>query len=163
MGLIRFQPSRRSAGAPEVKEFDIQSSASFPDGAPLQRDTVQKDIEEHAGGATVTGIIGVSMFGVSSGVPAAKGGTAFGTKMLVAIANRDTEFVGTMINGSTIQTPNSDNDGTEYGIVKVSGEWYVDEGDSGTTGNGHVVLTTTGFDANRKIVFFKFIDSAVSS
>ncbi len=158
MGLIRFQPSRRAGGAPEVKEFDIQGSATFPDGAPMQRDTVQKDIEEHAGGNNVTGIIGVSMFGASSGVPAAKGGTAFGTRMSVAIANRDTEFVGTMINGTTVQTPDSDNDGTEYGMVKVSGEWYVDEAD--TT---DVVLTTTGFDANRQIVFFKFLDAAVSS
>lgn len=159
MGLIRFQPSRRSGGAPEVKEFDIQSSASFPDGAPMQRDTVESDIEEwDPSGNNVTGVIGVSMFGVSSGVPAAKGGTAFGTKVLVAIANRDTEFVGTMINGTTIQTPNSENDGTEYSVLKVSGEWYVDEGDT-----SDVVLTITGFDANRKIVFFKFIDSAVSS
>lgn len=159
MGLIRFQPSRRSGGAPEVKEFDIQSSASFPDGAPMQRDTVESDIEEwDPSGNNVTGVIGVSMFGVSSGVPAAKGGTAFGTKVLVAIANRDTEFVGTMINGTTIQTPNSENDGTEYSVLKVSGEWYVDEGDT-----SDVVLTITGFDANRKVVFFKFIDSAVSS
>lgn len=159
MGLIRFQPSRRSGGAPEVKEFDIQSSASFPDGAPMQRDTVESDIEEwDPSGNNVTGVIGVSMFGVSSGVPAAKGGTAFGTKVLVAIANRDTEFVGTMINGTTIQTPNSENDGTEYSVLKVSGEWYVDEGDT-----SDVVLTITGFDANRKIVFFKFLDSAVSS
>lgn len=159
MGLIRFQPSRRSGGAPEVKEFDIQSSASFPDGAPMQRDTVESDIEEwDPSGNNVTGVIGVSMFGVSSGVPAAKGGTAFGTKVLVAIANRDTEFVGTMINGTTIQTPNSGNNGTEYSVLKVSGEWYVDEGDT-----SDVVLTITGFDANRKVVFFKFIDSAVSS
>lgn len=159
MGLIRFQPSRRSGGAPEVKEFDIQSSASFPDGAPMQRDTVESDIEEwDPSGNNVTGVIGVSMFGVSSGVPAAKGGTAFGTKVLVAIANRDTEFVGTMINGTTIQTPNSGNNGTEYSVLKVSGEWYVDEGDT-----SDVVLTVTGFDANRKVVFFKFIDSAVSS
>jgi len=158
MGLIRFQPSRRAAGAPEYKEFDIQASATFPNGAPMQRDTVESDIEEHAGGNNVTGIIGVSMFGVSSGVPAAKGSTAFGTRLTVAIANRDTEFAGTMINSTTVQTPNSGNDGTEYGMVKVSGEWYVDEADV-----TDVVLTITGFDANTQIVFFKFLDSAVSS
>ena len=157
MGLIRFQPSRRSGGAPEVKEFDIQAAATFPDGAPMQRDTVESDIEEHAGSGTTTGIIGVAMFGVSVGVPAAKGGTAFGTRVLVAIARQDTEFVGTMINGSTIQTPNSGNDGTDYGFVKVSGEWYVDEADESNT-----VLTITGFDANRQIVWFKFLAASIT-
>ena len=157
MGLIRFQPSRRASGAPEVKEFLIQGSATFTDGAPMQRDTVEGEIEEHAGAANVTGIIGVSMFGASSGVPAAKGGTAFGTKMLVAIAQQDIEFVGTMINGSTVQTPNAGNNGTDYGMVKVSDEWYVDEADE-----SNVVLTITGFDANRKIVFFKFLASAIA-
>ena len=158
MGLVRFQPSRRAAGAVEYKEFDIQASATFPHGAPMQRDTTPSDIEEHAGASNVTGIIGVAMFGASSGVPAAKGSTAFGTRMTVAIANRDTEFVGTMINAGTIQTPASTNDGVEYAFIKVSSEWYVDEAD--TT---DVVLTITGFDANRKLVFFKFLDSAVSS
>ena len=158
MGLIRFQPSRRSAGPVEYKEFDIQASATFPQGSPLQRDTVESDIEEHAGGANVTGVIGVSMYGVSSGVPAAKGSTAFGTRLTVAIANLDTVFVGTMINAGTVQTPDSGNDGTDYGFLKVSGEWYVDEAD---TSNVH--LTVVDFDANRKIVFFKFIASVVSA
>jgi hypothetical protein len=158
MGLTRFQPSRRSSGPPEAKEFTIQGSATFPHGAPMQRDTVEAEIEEHAGGSTVTGIIGVSMFGASSGVPAAKGSTAYGTKMMVAIAQQDIEFAGTMINSTTIQTPNSGNDGTEYGMVKVSGEWYVDEADT-----SNVVLTVTGFDANLKIVWFKFLASAISN
>ncbi|MEE8113326.1 MAG: hypothetical protein V3T23_03120 [Nitrososphaerales archaeon] len=157
MGLTRFQPSRRSSGPPEVKEFDIQASATFPHGAPMQRDTVESDIEEHAGGATVTGIIGVSGFGASSGVPAAKGSTGFGTRMLVYIAQQDIEFAGTMINAGTVQTPNAGNDGTEYGMLKVVGEWYVDEAD--TT---NVVLTITGFDANTQIVFFKFLASAIA-
>ena len=159
MGLIRFQPSRRSGGAPEVKEFDIQAAATFPDGAPMQRDSVESDIEEwDESGNNVTGVIGVSMFGVSVGVPAAKGGTAFGTRVLVAIANQDTEFVGTMINATVIQTPVAGNDGTDYGIIKVSNEWYVDEAD--TTDK---IVTITGFDANRQIVFFKFLASAVSN
>ncbi len=157
MGLIRFQPSRRSSGPPEVKEFDIQASATFPHGAPMQRDTVESDIEEHAGGATVTGIIGVSEFGVSSGVPAAKGSTGFGTRVLVAIAQQDIEFAGTMINASVVQTPNAANDGTQYGMIKDGGEWYVDEADT-----SDVVLTITGFDANRQIVFFKFLQSAIA-
>ena len=157
MGLTRFQPSRRAGGPPEIKEFDIQASATFPHGAPMQRDTVESDIEEHAGGSTVTGIIGVSMFGVSSGVPAAKGGTAFGTRVQVAVARQDTEFAGMMINSTTIQTPAAGNNGTQYGMVKYGSEWYVDEADT-----SNVVLTITGFDANTKIVFFKFLASAIA-
>ena len=158
MGLIRFQPSRRASGPPEYKEFAIQAAATFPSGAPMQRDTVPADIEEHAGSGTTTGIIGVAMFGASSGVPAAKGSTGFGTKMIVAIANRDTEFVGTMINASVVQTPVAANNGVSYGFIKDGGEWYVDEGDTGAQ-----VLTITGIDANRKLVFFKFLDASVSS
>ncbi len=157
MGLIRIQPSRRSAGPPTYQEFDIQATATFPHGAPMQRDTVESDIEEHAGGGTVTGIVGISMFGVAAGVPAAKGSTAYGTRVIVAIADVDTEFVGTLINATVVQTPDAGNNGTSYGIVKVSGEWYVDEADT-----SDVVLTTTGFDAALQIVFFRFLASATS-
>ena len=157
MTLIRFQASRRASGPPEVREFDIQASATFPSGAPMQRDTVPNDIEEHAGAGTTTGIIGVSMFGVSAGVPAAKGSTAYGTRVQVAIANRDTEFIGTMINAGTIQTPNTLNDGVSYGFIKVSGEWYVDEADTSDK-----VLVITGFDAGIQAVWFKFLSGSIS-
>ncbi len=156
MGLTRIQPSRRAAGPPEYKEFLIQGSATFPHGAPMQRDTVEGEIEEHAGGATVTGLVGFAAFGVAAGVPAGKGSTAFGTKVTVAIANADQVFVGMMINSTTIQTPNAGNNGTDYGLVKVSGEWYVDEADET---NVHVWITD--FDANRKLVFFKVIGTVI--
>ena len=156
MTLIRIAPSRRASGPPEVKEFDIQAAATFPVGAPLSRDAVEKDIEEQTGLSTGDSIVGVAMVGVSSGVPAAKGSTAFGTRILVAIASRDTEFIGTMINATVVQTPNSGNDGTLYPLVKVSNEWYVDE----STNNNPVVLIT-GFDAGIRAVWFKFIASVI--
>ncbi len=157
MGLQRFQPARRASGPPEIAEFDIQASATFPAGAPVQRDTVESDIEEAAGGATVDGIIGIGMFGVTAGLPAPKGSTGFGTRVLVAIANHDQEFWGMLSDGTDVQVPDSGNEGTDYGIVKVSGEWYVDESDI-----SDVVLTVTKSFPDNRTLLFKFLASAVS-
>lgn len=156
MGLIAFQPAQRSGQAPEFREFTIESSATFTIGAPLQRDATPADIEEHAGGATVTGIIGVAMFGATSGVPALKGSTSYGTKMTVGIANTDQIFLGQMMNASVLQTPNTANNGVSYGMIKVSGDWFVDEAD--TT---NVVLTILTIYPNIKAVLFKFISTAI--
>lgn len=155
-GLIHFQPSRSNL-APEIRNENIQSSATFTIGAPLQRDTVEDDVEEHAGGATVTGIIGVAMVGVASGVPAAKGGTAYGTTIPVAIAGQTVEFLGQLINSGTVQTPDDSNEGTQYGMIKVSNNWYVDEADT-----SDVVLTVTKVLPEIKAVLFKFLASAIA-
>ncbi len=156
MGLIAFQPSQRASGAPEYREFDIQASATFTIGAPLQRDSTPADIEEHGGGATVTGIMGVAMFGATSGVPALKGSTSYGTKMIVGIANTDQLFLGQMMNASVLQTPNSANLGVDYCMIKVSSSWYVDEADE-----SNVVLTILKIMPDIKAVLFKFIPSAI--
>ena len=158
MTLIRIAPSRRASGPPEVKEFDIQASATFPVGAPMQRDaSVKGDIEEQTGLASGDPVVGVAMIGVSSGVPAAKGSTAFGTRTLVAIAQQDTEFIGTLSNASgVVQTPDANNVGVEYELLKSSSEWYVNE-----AGTSSPLVTVTGFDAGIKAVWFKFLSAQI--
>ena len=156
MGLIPFQPAQRASGAPEYREFDIQASATFTHGSPMQRDATPSDIEEHDGGAVVTGIIGVSLFGVDSGVPSAKGSTAYGTTVIVGIANADQLFLGQLSASSAVVTPTSADKRT-YGMIKVVDDWYVDQDD--TT---DVVLQVITTYPNIKAVLFKFLTASIS-
>ena len=156
MGLIPFQPAQRASGAPEYREFDIQAAATFATGAPMQRDTTPSDIEEHVGTTTVTGIIGVAMFGSSTGVPDGKGSTAYGTKMIVGIANTDQLFLGQLTTASAVVTPTK-SDIQDYGMLKVGSNWFVDQDDT-----GNVVLQVVKIYPNIDAVLFKFIPSAIS-
>lgn len=152
MGVVHFQPSRLNGlGAPEVTEENVQAAATFTIGAVLQRDAVPGDVEEHAGGATVTGIIGVALQAATSGVP------AFGTKVQVARAGPQIEFLGQLSNAGAVVTPDAANLGVSYGIVKVTNDWYVDETD--TT---NVVLTVTKIMPEHQAVLFKFLASAIA-
>ena len=157
-GLIHIQPAQRASGAPEYTEFAIQAAATFNQGAPLQRDATPSDIEEHAGGATVTGLVGFAMFGATAGVPEAKGSTGYGTTMLVAIANTDQQFLGQLTNAGSIVAPDSGNLGVSYGLLKVGSDWFVDETD---TTNVHV--TVTHIYANIKAVLFKVISTVIGA
>ena len=110
-------------------------------------------------GQTVTGIIGIAMVGVESGVPEAKGGTAYGTEVPIYIPNSDQIFSGLMRDATGIEIPTVNNVGRSYGLVKLAADkiWYVDEAD---TTNTHV--TVVDFDLGTNLVFFKFLASAVS-
>ena len=161
MSAVRIQAARRASGPPEIRHFKPKSDATFTAGALVARGT-SADAElivEHAGGATVTGIIGIAMVGVESGVPEAKGGTAYGTEVPIYIPNSDQIFSGLMQDASGIEIPTENNVGRSYGLVKLAADkiWYVDETD---TSNNHV--TVVDFDLGTNLVFFKFLASAVS-
>ena len=151
MGLQAISPSRRGSGAFEVREFFPDGSSTFRIGAPVARDSDPEEITEHAGGATVTGLLGFAMQDVTSGV------CAFGTNCQVAIANADTEFIGQLINVATIVTPAAGTHlGVDYGLLKVSNEWYVDTQDES---NIHVTVTAV-FPAILAVLF-KVIPSVI--
>ena len=157
MGLIHFQPAQRASGAPEYREFDIQAATSFTIGAPMQRNGgTPSDIEEHDGDTDVQDIIGVALFGATSGVPAAKGSTAYGTKMTVGIANLDQLFLGQLTSASAVVTPTKSNIRT-YGMLKVTNDWYVDRDDT-----GQIVLQVIKIYPNIDAVLFKFNAAAIS-
>ena len=157
MGLIPFQPAQRASGPPEYREFDIEGSATFTIGAPMQRNSgAPSDIEEHDGGSDSTDLIGVALFGATSGVPAAKGSTAYGTRMTVGIANLDQLFLGQLTASSAVVTP-TDSDIRTYGMLKVSNDWYVDQDDT-----GNVILQVVKIYPNIDAVLFKFLAAAIS-
>lgn len=155
MGQLHFQPSRSNLSAPEVVNGEPEASATISLGAPVARNSGDASkFEEHAGGATVTGIVGVAMQAVASGAP------DFGTEMQVAKAGPNQEFLGQVYDsgGSAVATVAGDGTylGNDYGMVEVSGDWYVDEDDT-----SDVVLTVTKELPEINAVLFKFISSAI--
>ena len=153
MGLIYFQPSRGSE-PPEVIHYTPTSAATLTLGEPVQRNvTDTEQIEAHAGGATVTGILGTAMGTVTSGT------CPYGTKVAVAIANRKTLWLGQVYDsgGGAVQTTTAAlHEGVEYGMVEVSGRWYVDEDDV-----TNVVLRVVKVLPQINAVLFRWIGSAI--
>ena len=150
----QFAPARKSSGAFEVRNALVESSATIVKGAPLARDNTNTDeVLEHAGGNTVTGIVGVAGEDATAGTP------EFGPDLLYYVASQEVEFVGQVINGGTVQTISTtpgEFEGNEYGIIKDGGEWYVDGADE-----VDVVLRVTKEIPEINAVLFKFIASAI--
>lgn len=154
-----FRPARSNLGAFEVEELEVESTAEIDIGAPLQRnDSDASVVEEHAGGDTVTGIIGVALQGTS-----AAGTPDFGGKVQVAKASQQTAFIGRVLDTGAdpdaVATVAGDGTylGNEYGMIKSGDVWYVDEDD--TT---DVVLTVIKELPERNAVLFKFLASAIA-
>lgn len=154
MGLIYFQPSRFGA-APEIIHYQPTSSATLALGEPVQRNSGDPElIEAHAGGATVTGILGTSMGLVTSGV------VPYGSTVQVAIARRDTLWLGQVydVSASAVATAAAGtHEGNTYGMVEpTAGQWYVDEEDT-----SNVVLRVVKVLPKINAVLFRWIGSAI--
>lgn len=154
---FRMQPAQFPHGGwPEGTDRVPGSDQTYPTGTPVTWATGSQELDEHALGATVTGIAGVSMEGVSAGDAHNPSGTVNFAK-----ATRSNVFVSKLVNGSgVVQTPDAANIGLSYGLLKVGtglDMWFgVDESD--TT---NVVVKVVGIDTERDLVFFKFIESAI--
>jgi hypothetical protein len=152
-----MQPARFPAGGwPEGDERTPGSDQTYPRGVPVTWDTSSQELDVHAGGATVTNVLGISLDGVASGTADNPSG-----KVNVALANRTNVFVAKLINGSgTVQTADEANVNVAYGLLVVgSGAtqwWGVDESD---TSNVHVEVID--IDTERNLVYFKFIESVI--
>ena len=143
-------------GWPEATDRIPGAAANYPKGAPVTWNTGTGRLDEHALGATVTNIAGVSLEGVRTGDPDNPSGTVNFTK-----ATRSNVYVASLVNGSgVVQIPDAANLNVNYGLLKVgSGQnawWGVDESD--TT---DVVVEVIDLDLERDLVYFKFIESAI--
>ena len=136
------------------------SDQTYPIGTPVTWDTGSQELDEHAGGATVTDILGLSLEGVDSGSADNPSGN-----VNFAYAGRANVFMAALTNGSgTVQTPDGANVNVQYGFLKngsgLDAWWSVDEDDT-----SNVVLEVIGYDTNLNggngVVFFKFIESAI--
>lgn len=155
---FKMQPAQfPNGGWPEARGRTPGSDQTYPAGTPLAWDTSSQELDEHGGGATVTGIIGVSLDGVVSGEADNPSG-----EVNYAAATRANMFCAQLVNGSgVVQTVDAANIGVQYGILKVgtgSDQWWgVDEAD--TT---DVVVEVEKIDTHRNLVFFKFLESAIA-
>ena len=152
MGLHYFQPSRGSE-PPEIVHYVSEGSATFKLGAPLTRATAPEEVEEHSGTTNVTDILGTAMG------PATSGAVPYGATVMVAIANRKTLWLGQIwdVSGSAVATAvAATHEGAEFGMVKISNDWYVDEED--TT---DVVLRVVKVLPKINAVLFRWIGSAI--
>lgn len=156
---FRMQPAQFPYGGfPEGDERTPGSDQTYPKGVPVTWSTASQELDEHAGGATVTNILGVSLDGVEAGVAQNPSG-----KVNFAYAGRGNVFMAKLINGSgVVQTVDAANINVTYGILKVStgmNQWWgVDESD--TT---NVVVEVISIDTELNVVFFKFIESAIQN
>jgi hypothetical protein len=154
MGLIYFQPSRRES-APEILHYTPTSTATLALGEPVQRNSGDPElIEAHAGGATVTGILGTALGTVTSGT------VPFGSKVQVAIARRDTLWLGQIydVSASAVATAAvATHEGNRYGMVEpTAGQWFVDEEDT-----SDLVLRVVKVYPQINAVAFRWIGSAI--
>lgn len=162
LGVIHFQPSRKSDGAPEVRQMPIEPDEDFTLGAPLTRDgSNPENVLEHPGATTVDGLIGFAMTGAKDGLPEGKGGMPYRTEIPVAIANKDVEYLGMLragASGDLVVPDAATHEGVAYGIIKQTGtgNWYVD-----TTDTTNVVLRVTRVLPEIRAVLFKIIASAI--
>jgi hypothetical protein len=153
MGLIYFQPSAGSE-PPEILHYTPESTATLTLGEPVQRDTNPELIEAHAGTTTVTGILGTALGTCVSGVVPHPG-----SKVMVAIANRKTLWLGQVwdVSASAVATAAvATHEGVEFGMVEASGNWYVDEEDT-----SNVVLRVVRVLPQINAVLFRWIGSAI--
>ncbi len=159
----KFQPARfGGATAAEHQSMAYTGTPTWKKGAVLIY--AAGFITE--GGADPTGIVGVanedaeSRPGKSLSHDAAVvARTGAVSEVTVAKANRSTVFSGRMVNGGTDPvTPAQTDIGTAYGIVKTGNDWAVDQSDVVATR-----LRITDIDIDNKIVFFKFLESALAN
>ena len=151
---IRMQPSRfGTSPAPNVQGYTPGAGQTYLRGAVVTYVVASDDVDEHAGGAVVTLVLGVSAHDVTAGVSDDVSGNVTVYKAL------DQEFAGSVLTAaSAVATDLSGvSIGDTFGIIKhTDNEWYVDLGDT-----GDVVLTISKIDDNLNIVWFRFLLSAV--
>lgn len=149
----RIQPSKfGQQKAPDSFQYTPNATLSVERGAVVTYDTGNDELDEHAGGATVTGILGVTGHGCSSGESDDPSGLVLVNKA------KDQEFVGPMLESAAIKTDLSDvSIGDQYGIIKHTDDiWYVDFDDT-----GDVVVQITKIDDDLDLVWFRFLESAI--
>lgn len=161
--MIRhFQPAKKADGAPEVQQMTPIADLDCALGSPVQRNSSTPALfEEATGGATVTGIIGVTMGEVEDGLPGGMGEIPFGTTVPIAKARTDVQWFGQVYDNTTAKTVTGDGSlaGRSFGMIKTStGTWVVDYAD--TT---HVVLRVVKEVPELNGVIFEFLASAIAA
>lgn len=154
-----MQPSQFPLGGfPEGDARHPGSDQTYPVGTVVTWDTSSHELDAHAGGATVTNVLGVSAEGVVAGIAQNPDGL-----VNFFYGGRGNYFSAKLTDNAGVeQTVGVANINVRYGFVRTgTGLNSVDTVDNSDTTD--VVLEVTGIDVDRNIVFFKFIDSALEN
>lgn len=149
---IRIQPSRFdvSRGVPPIRNRGIVAAQTFTKGAPLALNA--GSVQEHAGGATVTGFYAIANEDVTAGASSGPESTLCNASE----CHPSQIFMGQLDNGGSVATVDAANLDVDYGLLETSGDWYVDELDV-----TNVVVQVVDIDTDLNVVFFKFLASAI--
>lgn len=148
-----IQPAKLGGlNAPQVLGYTPDPAATFAIGAPVA--LALGVIDEHAGGAVVTGLLGFALQGCTAGVP------DFGSEVEIAIADENVEFMSQVYDSGggavrTLTAATAPAVGDQLSLVKVGTEWYVDEDDA-----VDVTVEITKVYIPQNVVLFKVIPSA---
>lgn len=149
--MRRIQPAKTPAGeVAEVQAYPVATGETFPIGAPVTLESGElNEIDVN----DVTNIIGIALQAASvAGTP------DFGDEVEVAIANATTQFAAPCADSGAFTTDLSGvTVGDQYGVLKVSGEWYVDLDDS-----SNVVFEVVKIYDDIDMVLVKFISSTLA-
>lgn len=149
----RIQPSKfGQQKAPDSQQYTPNATLSIERGAVVTYDNANDELDEHAGGATVDGILGVSGHGCASGESDDPSG------LVLVFKAKDQEFCGPVLSSGAQQTDLSGiSIHDEFGIIKhTDNVWYVDQDDV-----TNVVLAVTKIDDDLDLVWFRFLESAI--
>ena len=163
-----MQPARIPAGGVfPVQGVATVEPATFSRGAVLVAQNGDTGLALE-GGVNPTQIIGVALQGgdTAPGFAAANNPTTITgrlSKVSCAIANEQTVFQASLTNGTSAPVaPTNADVNQSYGITGYSAGttaavWVVDKAKTGASAR----VIVTGFDTQRQIVFFQFLNSAM--
>lgn len=163
-----MQPARiPSGGVFSVQGVATAEPATFSRGAVLVAQAGDTGLAVE-GGVNPTQIMGVALQGgdTGPGFQAANNPTTITgrlSKVSCAIANEQTIFQASLTNGSNVPiAPQNSDINQTYGITgynagTTSAVWVVDKAKTGAAAR----VTIVGYDTQRNIVFFQFLDSAM--
>ena len=103
------------------KDPGEESSQSYTEGAPLVEDGSTKELEEWAGGADATQIVGIA---------AAPASETAGTDVPYYEANPYNIFAGSIINATSAIALAASHINTNYSLIKSGDNWYIDIADT---------------------------------
>lgn len=158
MSPFRMQPAQVGAGVPEITDYDLDTAATFVKGALLAE--TSGAATEHAGGTTVTGVLGIAL----DGTTAAGTASSPSGQVSVAIANRRTKFVAQCYDaGAPITDASAVTVGDQYGLIKHTDDvWYVDLDDVANPLVEVVKVILRDGPNQTDLVLVKFLESTLA-
>ena len=149
-----MQPGRQKGSAGDVPDVSNLDNGSITCNKGRVVTNTAGSAVLHALASTVTNVYGVSLEKCTSGTSEGPASTL----LAIAKADRNTEFVAGVVESGAVVTGTMPAFviGSEYGLITVSSQDYVDFDDT-----SNKLAQITKIDTDLKIVWFLFIESTL--